>query len=1202
MPHHKLPWLPTAIACLLTFFTVTQANVSIGDLDQAGIELRSLPPEYETDPDIGVFVHTEPGVLRQWGPSAKYNATINITRYYGNQQERNQQMDVGLMSRKALLLIPAGDCDDKATGLPYAPEIDRVTFNGRNLGNLIGEDNLWYLNVYEIPCEEINFPSSPGDIGKNELEIIIDSANPEKRWYLELYSIALQILAPRPIFLVHGWTPVGPAALDTMHTVIQSAWGIPCEMGNAPMDNSPETNGGLLASQLAGHTSNYHVSMFNIIAHSKGGLDSRVLIDCAGSASEHVKELHQIATPNAGSYLANILAHPKNLLEKALSKAAKAAEPAYRNITPGLLSLTLENCQVFNERFHNTVAPISTVTGRIGNGHSYSQLGRFSYGHDFDSPDWSRQGDGVVSVDSAHALNTQVSASPLTSVSNRFAHNNIILAGAGDVLVSFARSLLVTPNRIINKNPDLRSAAVSARNETRVIRCLAVPDTAIEAMQKAIEAMPPPPVELRTITPSFQPDHTSIKDAIVEPDQTADLRFDLLEDTEHAVFLCTRTNHDTRVTLIRPDESRLDFPETPNVDEDEVAALFGIRMLECSNLPKGIYRVHVENSGPFEICVTASCQFSGLAPEVKIRLDDTVQQQIIVWLERGVEIVQADSLPLKCHYLPWTLSKDTDGLEPSSPEPTPIALTYAGNGLYTANLPDLPEGEYEFQAEWLDQFGEAASETKVRYGYYLVTGSLQPISSSGIKIPGKYSYYCFSHASDPKMCKGIRLPVDASVSRPGTYAVTAILCTSDGTEIAQGSCHAIATDAGDLHFDLEFNGKLIYDAEKNGPYLVKQLILKYLPPDGSPKHLDNIPSHKIGTFRWQDFADTPFQITDTEDWLETVCPDGREYGIRLHIRFHVQVPTDLENNFDFIGTLRTSSGQIIGTTQVAPAFQGPEDLTSGRWPVEMVFDTGDLLETELPGPYTLFNICVRRKNPVENLRLGEEIETHSYQLTEFAIPMTTFYTWGSTGLSLQSEPIPDAPGTYTATLTFTRNDAQAQDWEYLKCGEPLAGPFGIALEEEDNIFDAHIIGAQPVKLVAGEFQYLDCDDEVRRQLRNQGNLDDYLDDGETITLAFQYTCDVSPGNEIPHFALLGRVTAPQGRYLRKKFLVNCLSTDLNQDFQISDEEAAAARQKWEEGGLSHHILLQTLEFHQAPGYRFNPLFNDFEPSENGGTE
>ena len=757
------------------------------------------------------------------------------------------------------------------------------------------------------------------------------------------------------------------------------------------------------------------------------------------------------------------------------------------------------------------------------------------------------------------------------------------------------------PDSVIPKNPDLRSAIASATSGPRVIRRQFIPATAIEAIQKALEAMPPPaPVELRTITPSFQPDHISIKDAIVEPGQVVELRFDLLENTEHAAFLCTRTTPDTRVTLIHPDGTALTFPEPPSLAEDEVASLFGVRMLEVANLPKGIYIVRVENSSPSPICVTASCQFTGIAPEVRIRLDEE-QRQIVAWLERSDEVVQTDNLPLRCLYEPCSSLGNTDDEQmPSAAEPTPVALTSAGNGRYTADLPELLEGEYEFRAEWLDQFGEAASEAEVRYGNYLVTGKLRPLNDPGTKIPGPYTDYCFSPPNKLLLCKGIRIGIDATVSRPGDYAVTASLCDKNGTELAQGFCHQSAPDAGALHFDLEFDCGQVYALEIDGPYLLQDITLEYLPENATPKRLDVIASHQTASFRWQDFDTQPFRITDdVQDWLETVNSDGRETSTLLHIRFHVQVPVTIENNFAFSATLRTSTGQTIRSVEAHPDFQGPEDLTSGLWPVEMVFDTGDLLDTEVPGPYTLFNICAHRKNPSEYLPLEDEIETRAYQLDQFAYPMTTLAMNDYPGLEIKTTPFPDHPDTHMATLVITRQDNNPNDTSFLKYGDPLEGPFGIGLLDDDFTSGFQVVGAQTIELKAGKCQYLDCNDEVLRQLQDQGNHDDCLDDGETITLSFQYTCANGLGFTPPPIALLGRMRAPLGYHRHRNITAKCLSTDLDQNFQISDAEAAAARSKWEEGDLSHHILLQTLEFHQAPGYRFNPLLNDFEPLENG---
>ena len=41
----------------------------------------------------------------------------------------------------------------------------------------------------------------------------------------------------------------------------------------------------------------------------------------------------------------------------------------------------------------------------------------------------------------------------------------------------------------------------------------------------------------------------------------------------------------------------------------------------------------------------------------------------------------------------------------------------------------------------------------------------------------------------------------------------------------------------------------------------------------------------------------------------------------------------------------------------------------------------------------------------------------------------------------------------------------------------------------------------------------------------------------------------------------------------------------------------AARQRWKDDEISHAILLKTIEFSKAPGYRYSTMLNDFEPLE-----
>ena len=121
--------------------------------------------------------------------------------------------------------------------------------------------------------------------------------------------------------------------------------------------------------------------------------------------------------------------------------------------------------------------------------------------------------------------------------------------------------------------------------------------------------------------------------------------------------------------------------------------------------------------------------------------------------------------------------------------------------------------------------------------------------------------------------------------------VTATLRGKDGTELSQGACHQTAETAGAIHFDLLFDFSQVFAAEVDGPYIITDVTLHYLPENAAPKPLACIDCHQTAAFRWQDFGDTPFRITDdVRDWLETVSADGRESSTLLHIRFNVEVP------------------------------------------------------------------------------------------------------------------------------------------------------------------------------------------------------------------------------------------------------------------------------------------------------------------------
>ncbi|MBQ4480925.1 MAG: hypothetical protein II943_09830 [Victivallales bacterium] len=1184
------------LLCRLVWFSV----ISAGDLPASFPELRnetSCPVIYSDD---GIFVNQEPGIVRIWGPASSYRATIEITRYYGTRLERSKQIAVGLMPKYAILSILAGDCDVNATGFDYPPEIDRVFFNGKELGFLTGEDDKWIVNTFRIPCEEINFPSAPGEIGKNKLEIIVDSANDEPRWYLEQFYQSLEIPGPWPIFLVHGWT-TNENAMAHMQSLIRQYYGIPSELAEAPMDNSPETNGGLLNEQLEGFTQSYGISMFNIIAHSKGGLDSRALIDQGDVNSPYVHRLMQIATPNAGSHLADILIDPDGFMENLAIIIAKQSDPAYKKITPGLVSLTPASCAEFNLTHCHPNAPISTLIGRVRNfqpfdghddnedgrdrdgGWDYYSLGQFCYDHDYHSDNPRQQGDGIVTVLSAHALGTQIEASPIDSKTTNYSHSNIIQAGALGALALYQDLLFEMPPRNFPEKPELRSGGTAE-------------DIGVAAVNPVARLH-----ELEASNPQEDSATMYVKSALVEAGQEISVPFELTTEKPDPLFLFLRAPRTVQIQLTAPDGQSHLVPAAlvDDFSEQEFLQQLGGRILALENTPPGVYVAHLANPDDEPACITVACRFHGVLTEIALDSDTNclpgLACRLTVRLLQDGVVVPQSNLPLRCHYRAIRENEnETAALQD-------IPLEYCDDGLYCGSFIPPEEGEYLIVADWLDSFGAPALQRQIRLNCNPVFGSIQPGADPGQKISSPLSPQTafFQSADSIVQSKALRFQFDASVSHPGQYCLAATLKTSDGTAIATAAQRREARQAGRLHFTLDFDGTKIYDSHADGPYIVDDLQLSVQSDTGAVKILAAGQGFRTGKFSYQDFLHAPLAFGGIErEWLETHQENERDSWTSLHFLLNVQVAPGLSGNYCLGGTLTTANGYTIKNALSAPIAFNPDNNSDITVQFELAFDTDDLLEHGVPGPYCLCGLYVRSEQTGTIYYCPGEAQTLAYSLEQFGNHLETVCLREIKGLELTTVQLGN--GLYQANIVFTRHDRRDGGPAFFKPGAPLMGPFGIAIAE-DNPSGVQIVNATPLTLPNGNFQYLDCNEEALTQLQHQGNHDQRLDHGETLAFTFQFTCPNSL-DTMPEFSLVGRMPTPLGRELSEYYLRHCLVTDLDQDFQISDEEATAARQKWKDGGLSHHILLQTLEFHKAPGYRFNPLLNDFEPLENGKTE
>lgn len=290
-----------AIVCPLTSALSSTATAHVGTSPFA-------PPE---GTDTTFVVDDAPGLdtgctFRNGGPLV-FN--IQVTRNFG---DKDKLQAANLI--KATLRMPAYDVDFNGGGATYNPERDRILFNGHVVPSefLSGDNNIWILNSFTIEADWINFADDNGNPGINTIEIQIDTANPNYQvWCTAIDWAALTIEAPRPVLLIHGISPF-PGSDPT--AAWANVWKPELQNLGIPVDDinlstglfaldSIQNNSAKISTKIETLLDKWGVDKVNIVAHSKGGLDSRDYIENHNT----VEVLAQMGTPNAGSPLADAI-------------------------------------------------------------------------------------------------------------------------------------------------------------------------------------------------------------------------------------------------------------------------------------------------------------------------------------------------------------------------------------------------------------------------------------------------------------------------------------------------------------------------------------------------------------------------------------------------------------------------------------------------------------------------------------------------------------------------------------------------------------------------------------------------------------------------------------------------------------------------------------------------------------------------------
>jgi triacylglycerol lipase len=288
------------------------------------------PPEKN---DSTFIVDDSPGLdtgctYRSGGPLV---FDIEITRFVGDVNQDGTLKDTsilsenGIIAKTATLTFPAFDVDYNGGGSGVNPERDVITFNGVEIKRagtaesfLTGENNTWILNEFVVPIEIIKFPvransgNSPTP-RKNTITIEIDQANignnlygTDEYWCTSVDWAALTFNAMPPVVLIHGNGSNGGFWDRRGFTQILNEKKIPYNNSINLPTTTVARNGETLKNDILNVAKTMGVQNIQIVAHSKGGLDTREFLSSYYPALVKDKKLKihnfiTLSTPHRGS-------------------------------------------------------------------------------------------------------------------------------------------------------------------------------------------------------------------------------------------------------------------------------------------------------------------------------------------------------------------------------------------------------------------------------------------------------------------------------------------------------------------------------------------------------------------------------------------------------------------------------------------------------------------------------------------------------------------------------------------------------------------------------------------------------------------------------------------------------------------------------------------------------------------------------------
>lgn len=165
-----------------------------------------------------------------------------------------------------------------------------------------------------------------------------------------------------PVVLVHGMMAKDFSFWHAFREIsgFLQKQGVTVYVTNQDGVGAIASNAAQLKAELLEILQKENCEKVNIIAHSKGGLDSRYMISCLGMA-EHVASLTTLSTPHHGSGLSGKLLQMPGFLAKTIAFFTDLGFKILGDKKPNLLQLGQELTQDAMERFNQDVPNVTSV-------------------------------------------------------------------------------------------------------------------------------------------------------------------------------------------------------------------------------------------------------------------------------------------------------------------------------------------------------------------------------------------------------------------------------------------------------------------------------------------------------------------------------------------------------------------------------------------------------------------------------------------------------------------------------------------------------------------------------------------------------------------------------------------------------------------------------------------------------------------------